>query len=85
MGSGRVTAMRLFKCLSQEMHPLMVIAAILTLLSLAGVVLTFTSGLATSGIDGLFLLFVCLLTAAIFGYQALSQGGFLARFGKAHK
>jgi hypothetical protein len=67
------------------MHALMLIAAILAILSLAGVVLTITSGLATSGVDGLFLILVCLLTAAIFGFQALSQGGFLARFGKAHK
>ncbi len=77
--------MFLFKCLNQEMHALMLIAAFLSLLSLAGVVLTITSGLATSGIDGLFLIFVCLLTAAIFGYQALSQGGLFARLGKAHK
>jgi hypothetical protein len=67
------------------MHALMLIAAILAILSLVGVVLTITSGLATSGVDGLFLILVCLLTAAIFGFQALSQGGFLARFGKAHK
>lgn len=63
----------------------MLIAAILSLLSLAGLVLTITSGLATSGVDGLFLVLVCLLTAAVFGYQALAQGGFLARLGKAHK
>jgi hypothetical protein len=77
--------MRLFQRHSQETLPLMLIASVLALLSLAGLVLTFTSGLALSGIDGLFLILVCLLTAAIFGYQALSQGGFLARFGKAHK
>jgi hypothetical protein len=77
--------MRLSKHLNQEMSALMLIAAFLSLLSLVGLVLTVTSGLATSGIDGIFLILVCLLTAAVFGYQALSQGGLLARFGKAHK
>ena len=67
----------------------MVISALLTLLSLVGLVFTFTSGLIASGVDGLFLVLVCLLTAAIFGLQALSEAarlGFLPQsFRKAHK
>jgi hypothetical protein len=69
----------------------MLIAAILALLSLVGLVLTITSGLLTSGVDGLFLLLVCLLTGTIFGLIALSgamQAGYIpapARFRKAHK
>ncbi len=67
----------------------MVISALLTLLSLVGLVLTFTSGLLTSGVDGLFLVIICLFTALIFGLQALSEAarlGFLPqRFRKAHK
>jgi hypothetical protein len=77
--------MRLSKFVNQEKSALMLIAAILAILSLVGLVLTFTSGLATSGVDGIFLILVCLLTASIFGYQALSQSGLSARFGKAHK
>ena len=80
--------MRHFKRLSQEMFALMLIAAFLALLSLVGIVLTFTSGLATSGVDGLFLILVCLLTGTIFGLTALSmaaKAGYLPRFGKAHK
>lgn len=51
----------------------MLIAAILALLSLAGLILSVTSGLLTAGIDGIFIVLVCLLTLAIFGLLALSM------------
>jgi hypothetical protein len=67
----------------------MVISAILALLSLVGLILTFTSGLLTSGVDGLFLVIVCLATALIFGLQALSEAARMGllpqRFRKAHR
>jgi hypothetical protein len=69
----------------------MLIAAVLSLLSLVGLILTIVSGLATSGVDGLFLILVCLLTGTIFGLIALSMAadaGYIpvpARFRKAHK
>jgi small-conductance mechanosensitive channel len=47
------------------------ICTLLALLGLAGVVLTFLSGLTSAGVDGLFLALVGLLVAAIFGVQAL--------------
>lgn len=49
----------------------MLIPAILAVLSIIGLVLTVTSGLVTSGIDGLFMVLVCLLALAIFGGLAL--------------
>jgi len=69
----------------------MLIAAILSLLSLIGLVLSITSGLLTAGVDGVFLVLVCLMTGTIFGLLALSmaaQAGYIpvpARFQKAHK
>lgn len=69
----------------------MLIAAFLSLLSLVGLILTIVSGLATSGIDGIFLILVCLLTGTVFGLIALSaaaEAGYVpvpARFRKAHK
>ena len=69
----------------------MLIAAILSLLSLIGLVLSITSGLVTAGVDGVFLVLVCLMTGTIFGLLALSmaaQAGYVpvpARFRKAHK
>ena len=83
--------MRRYKRLNQEMHALMLIAAILSLLSLIGLVLSITSGLVTAGVDGVFLVLVCLMTGTIFGLLALSmaaQAGYVpvpARFRKAHK
>jgi|GEM_PF-1952531 hypothetical protein len=47
------------------------VCTVLTLLGLAGVAMTFLSGLATTGVDGLFVALVGLLVAAIFGTQAL--------------
>lgn len=58
----------------------MLIAGVLALLSLVGLILSFTSGLVTAGIDGIFIVLVCLLTLAIFGLTSLSlavKAGFL--------
>ena len=67
----------------------MLIAAFLSLLSLVGLILTFTSGLISAGVDGIFLLLVCLVTGAIFArvavVEAASAGYLPARFRKAHK
>lgn len=49
----------------------MLIPTILAVLSFVGLVLTITSGLVTSGVDGLFAVLVCLLALAIFGGLAL--------------
>ncbi len=70
------------------MLALMLIAALIALLSLAGVVLSITTGLLASGIDGLFVIFACLMMAAIFGGLALSlasQGGYLPSRGRSDK
>jgi hypothetical protein len=45
----------------------MLIPAILALLGLAGLILSITSGLVTAGVDGVFIILVCLMTMAIFG------------------
>ena len=69
----------------------MLIAAFLALVSLVGLVLSITSGLISAGVDGLFVVLVCLLMAAIFGGNALSlavKAGYIpvpARFRNAHK
>lgn len=69
----------------------MLIAAFLALVSLVGLVLSITSGLILAGVDGLFIVLVCLLMTAIFGGNALSlaaKAGYIplpARFRKAHK
>lgn len=60
----------------------MLIAAILALLSLIGLILSITSGLLTAGIDGLFMVLVCLLTLAIFGLMTLSMA---AKLRHGHK
>jgi len=51
-----------------------VISAFFLVLSLIGVVWTFTSGLIGSGIDGILLLLVALLMAAVFALQLLYIG-----------
>lgn len=51
----------------------MLIAAVLALLSLVGLVLSITSGLVTAGVDGVFIILVCLMTCVIFGGLALSM------------
>ncbi|HVB98969.1 MAG TPA: hypothetical protein VNJ12_06500 [Candidatus Dormibacteraeota bacterium] len=50
----------------------MLIAGFLALLSIVGLILSFTSGLVASGIDGIFIVLVCLLMLAIFGLTTLS-------------
>jgi hypothetical protein len=67
------------------------ISACLSVLALVGLVLSITSGLITAGVDGVFIVLVCLLMAVIFGVNALStaaSAGYLpvpARFRKEHK
>lgn len=69
----------------------MLIAAFLALISLLGLILSITSGLIFSGIDGLFVVLICLLTGTIFGLMAVSmaiKGGHVplpVRFRKAVK
>jgi hypothetical protein len=50
---------------------LIVICAIVTLLSLGGLVWTVASGLISSGVDGLMMLFVCLMMAGVFGLEGI--------------
>ncbi len=50
-----------------------VISAVFILLSIWGIVWDFTSGLLMSGIDGIMLLFVCLMTAGIFALMMLVE------------
>ncbi|HEV2388752.1 MAG TPA: hypothetical protein VGS20_16030 [Candidatus Acidoferrales bacterium] len=62
------------------MLSLVLVAALISLLSLAGLILSVTSGLITAGVDGVFLVLVCLLTTAIFGLLALllaAKAGFV--------
>lgn len=69
----------------------MLIAALLSLLSLVGLILSISSGLITAGIDGLFVVLVCLLIGTVFGLIALSmaaKAGYIpvpARFRKTQK
>ena len=65
---------------------LIVISALFVLLSVWGVIWDFTSGLLASGIDGIMLLFVCLMMAGIFALMLLIQlqkAGILPAFGGA--
>jgi hypothetical protein len=48
-----------------------VIALVMVLLSLLGVVWDIASGLLISGIDGIFLLLVCLMMGGVFSLQLL--------------
>jgi bacteriorhodopsin len=60
------------------------ICAFLALLCLLGIIWDITSGLLASGIDGIMMLFVCLMMAGIFGLMfllQLSQAGILPSFG----
>ena len=50
---------------------LSITCVVFILLSLLGVVWDFTSGLLASGIDGIMLLFVCLMMAGIFALMLL--------------
>jgi bacteriorhodopsin len=65
---------------------LVAISAFFILLCVLGIVWAITSGLLTSGIDGIMLLFVCLMMAGIFGLMILlllMQAGLLPSFGKS--
>jgi TRAP-type C4-dicarboxylate transport system permease small subunit len=60
------------------------ICGFFALLCVLGIIWSITSGLLTSGIDGIMLLFVCLMMAGIFGLMLLfhlSQAGILPSFG----
>jgi hypothetical protein len=59
---------------------LIAVCVFFVLFSILGIVWDFTSRLLTSGIDGIMLLFVCLMTLAIFGLMllvVLCQAGFI--------
>lgn len=65
---------------------LMVISALFVLLSVWGIIWDITSGLLAGGIDGIMLLFVCLMMAGIFSLMLLVQAqaaGFIPAFGGA--
>jgi len=60
------------------------LCACFALLSILGIVWSITSGLVRSGIDGIMMLFVCLMMAGIFGVMLLvelMQAGILPSFG----
>lgn len=62
---------------------LVIICALFLLLSVWGIIWDITSGLLTSGIDGIMLIAVCLLMAAIFALMLMLQlqkAGFLPSF-----
>lgn len=48
-----------------------IFAAIIVILSVIGLIWDFTSGLITSGVDGLLLLLICLMMAGLFSLQLL--------------
>lgn len=54
---------------------LVVICGLFVLLSLWGIVWDFTSGLLTSGIDGIMLLAICLLMGGLFSLEILLTVG----------
>jgi TRAP-type C4-dicarboxylate transport system permease small subunit len=63
---------------------LCVVCAFFALLCVLGIIWSITSGLLASGIDGIMMLFVCLMMAGIFGLMfliQLSQAGILPSFG----
>lgn len=51
---------------------MMLFPAILAILSLTGLIVSFTAGLVKAGIDGLFIMIVCLLSFVFFGSLTLS-------------
>ncbi len=51
----------------------MLIAGVLALLSLVGLILSITSRLVGAGVDGIFIVLVCLMMLAIFGLMTLSM------------
>jgi bacteriorhodopsin len=67
---------------------LVVICALFVLLSIWGIIWDITSGLLTGGIDGIMLLAVCLLMAAIFAMMLvlqLQKAGILPSFARKAK
>lgn len=65
---------------------LAVISALFVLLSVWGIIWDITSGLLASGIDGIMLLFVCLMMAGIFALMLalqMQKAGLLPTFGHA--
>jgi len=50
---------------------LLAICVIFTLLSLAGIVWDITSGLLTSGLDGIMLIMICLMIGGVFSLEIL--------------
>jgi TRAP-type C4-dicarboxylate transport system permease small subunit len=65
---------------------LIVVSAFFILLCVLGIAWAISSGLLTSGIDGIMLLFVCLMMAGIFALMILlllMQAGLLPSFGKS--
>jgi TRAP-type C4-dicarboxylate transport system permease small subunit len=63
---------------------LAVICGFFALLCVLGIIWSITSGLLASGIDGIMMLFVCLMMAGIFGLMLLlqlSRAGILPSFG----
>jgi TRAP-type C4-dicarboxylate transport system permease small subunit len=65
---------------------LIAISAFFILLCVLGIAWAITSGLLTSGIDGIMLLFVCLMMAGIFALMILlllMQAGMIPSFGKS--
>ena len=69
----------------------MLIPAILAILSLAGLIISFTAGLVREGMDGLFIMIVCLSAFVFFGGVTLSTAarkGYLplpSRLRRAHR
>ena len=51
-----------------------VFALVMVVLSVLGVVYDFVSGLIFNGVDGIFLLLVCLMIGAVFAFQLLYLG-----------
>jgi TRAP-type C4-dicarboxylate transport system permease small subunit len=65
---------------------LVAISAFFILLCVLGIAWAIASGLLTSGIDGIMLLFVCLMMAGIFALMILlllMQAGMIPSFGKS--
>jgi hypothetical protein len=62
------------------------VCAVFIVLSLGGIVWDIASGLLTSGIDGIMLLAVCLMTGGVFTLMllyVLHQAGLIPAFGKS--
>lgn len=53
------------------MMEVVIFAVVIVVLSLLGLIWDITSGLITSGVDGLFLLLVCLMMGGVFSLQLL--------------